>query len=748
MKKFTEKNKIADYKNLRLYLAVISVVALACGGMASAQTNVVAVTNSVAPTAVSGTNAAVTLPTVVVTGTRVPRPIKDTAVFTEVLPAATIAKTASLTLSDALEFQPGLRTDVTCENCNANQVQMFGLGQRYIAMLVDGHPILSGVGSSYGIDQIPTALIDRVEVVEGGGSALYGPGAVAGVINVIRKDPVVTGGSVEVTYPYIKGQLAGYGVPVDATVVANYANTNETFGATVYGVHNYVPPCDETGDGFTEVSRRELWTPGTRLYYKPTENTTLHLDYNLIDENRRGGSDDVNIPPDQSVITEWIHSVGNVASLTLDQTISPLIDFNSSLTFSRTTWDYYRGGIGAYGSPDPASPFYSPNAVPDLGYGTFDDNLWFYNTAVNIRPADGHIITVGFDYRNENIRQVQNVQVGASDIVEPEPYDYFYENFGGFVQHDWTLSPQWNIVYGLRLDKHNLVDEVIPSPRLAVKYSPTESFRLRGAISTGFTAPELDNEDFDGPLAGNQVIRITEGPNLKPERSLNFSLAPEWDINSHVSLNGNLFYTMLSDTFNEVENDAESTPDIEAVNKVNAGRSDIYGVELNLGLDFHPLKIDIGYVEQRARYESPQVVIGSDPDPNSTDNEIFSSDFPRVPQRYGVVKMDFEAPWGLDLFVAGKLTGPMEVPHVVSNEQTGDQIDNVLKTSPYFFDMDIGLSRMWQLPHNTLLTASLGVKNALNSYQDDFDRGAYRDSNYIYGPRIPRNFYAGLKFEF
>jgi len=731
----------------RLCLAIISFISLSCGGAASAQTNVVAATNSVVPASLSAeseTNSVAVLPPIVVTGTGVPRPIKDTAVRTEVLSAATIAKTASRTLSDALEYQPGLRTDVTCENCNANQIQMFGLGQRYIAMLVDGHPLLSGVGSTYGIDQIPTVLIDRVEVVEGGGSPLYGPGAVAGVINVIRKDPLVTGGSAELDYSYIKGQLNGYGVPLDGNLVLNYANTNQTFGATVYGVHNYVPPSDETGDGFTEVSRRDLWTAGTRLYYTPTVNTTLHLDYNFIDEDRRGGSDDVNVPPDQSVLTEWVHSRDNNASLTLDQTISPLLDFSSSLTFSRTTWDYYRGGIAAYGSPDLTNPYYSPDAVPDLGYGTFADNLWFFNTAVNFRPADGHIITVGVDYRNEHINQVQNVQVGTSTTVEPEPFNYFYEDFGVFAQHDWTLSPQWNIVYGVRLDKHNLVDQVVPSPRVAVKYSPTENFRLRGAVSTGFTAPELDNEDFDSPLDGNSAVRVSTAPNLKPERSLNISLAPEWDVNSHVRLDGNLFNTILWDTFNNVTTGYSPDQNIEYVTKENAGGADIYGVELNLGLDFHPVKIDIGYVEQRARYDSPQLVEGDPTVPG--DNPIYSSNFPRVPQRYGVVTVDYEAPWSLDLFVAGKLTGPMEVPHdEYDNEQEGP---NALKTTPYFFDMDIGLSKSWPLPHNTLLTASVGVKNVLNSYQSDFDRGAYRDSNYVYGPRIPRNFYASLKYEF
>jgi len=112
-----------------------------------------------------------------------------------------------------------------------------------------------------------------------------------------------------------------------------------------------------------------------------------------------------------------------------------------------------------------------------------------------------------------------------------------------------------------------------------------------------------------------------------------------------------------------------------------------------------------------------------------------------------VVKVTYDTPW-FDLFVAGKLTGPMEAPHIVTVTNTGDFVRNDLTHTPYFFDMDIGLSKSWELAQNTKLTASAGVRNVFDAYQSDFDRGAFRDADYIYGPRLPRNFYVGMKYEF
>ncbi len=330
---------------------------------------------------------------VVVTGTGVPCPIEDTAVRTEILSSETITKTASRTFSDAMQYQTGVRVDVTCQNCNAGQIQMLGLGQRYVGILTNGHPVLSGLASIYGIDQLPTALI---EIVKGGGSALYGPGAVAGAINIIYKELVVFGGTLELNYEHIVNQEKDHGVPPEGNFVLTYANPAQTFGGTVYGVRQFVSPTDPDNDGFTEVSKRDLWAGGTRLFYKPAKSMVLHLDYAASIEDRRGGSDDIAASPTVSAIAEEIYSIRNVATLTLDHFVSPLVDYSTSLTFSDSARDYYYGGTGAYGNRDPASRFFAPDAHPDLGYGDTDDKLYLYDLAVNVRPAEGHIITLGF----------------------------------------------------------------------------------------------------------------------------------------------------------------------------------------------------------------------------------------------------------------------------------------------------------------------------------------------------------------
>lgn len=92
-------------------------------------------------------------------------------------------------LAQGLVFQPGVRVENNCQNCGFNQVRINGLDGRYSQILIDSRPIMSALAGVYGLEQIPTNMIDRVEVVRGGGSALFGSSAIAGVINIITKEP-------------------------------------------------------------------------------------------------------------------------------------------------------------------------------------------------------------------------------------------------------------------------------------------------------------------------------------------------------------------------------------------------------------------------------------------------------------------------------------------------------------------------------------------------------------------------------
>ena len=103
----------------------------------------------------------------------------------------TFENTNSTCLAQGLNFQPGVRVENNCQNCGFQQVRINGLDGPYTQILIDSRPIFSALSGVYGLEQIPANMIDRVEVMRGGGSALFGSSAIAGTINIITKEPYV-----------------------------------------------------------------------------------------------------------------------------------------------------------------------------------------------------------------------------------------------------------------------------------------------------------------------------------------------------------------------------------------------------------------------------------------------------------------------------------------------------------------------------------------------------------------------------
>ena len=106
-----------------------------------------------------------------------------------VLDAGLFEKTNASCLAQGLSFQPGVRVEDDCQNCGFTQVRINGLDGHYSQILVDSHPVFSALTGVYGLEQIPANMIERVEVLRGGGSALFGSSAIGGTINVITKEP-------------------------------------------------------------------------------------------------------------------------------------------------------------------------------------------------------------------------------------------------------------------------------------------------------------------------------------------------------------------------------------------------------------------------------------------------------------------------------------------------------------------------------------------------------------------------------
>ena len=231
---------------------------------------------------------------VVVTGTRTPHYVKNVPIRTEVLTSQAIANKNAQNVYEALEGVPGIRVEQQCQFCNFSEVRMQGLGAEHTQVLIDGEPIYSGLAGVYGLQQMGTNDIDRLEVVKGAGSALYGSSAVAGAINIITKEP---------TYePMVKGdvQFGNFGYK---NYSASASMRRNNIGLNIFAQHTETDPVDATKEGLTrkEVKHKDgvsdrvdskLTNLGFGLYFfNPfTDGDKLVLRGKVIDEQRAGGT--------------------------------------------------------------------------------------------------------------------------------------------------------------------------------------------------------------------------------------------------------------------------------------------------------------------------------------------------------------------------------------------------------------------------------------------------------------------------
>ncbi len=710
----------------------------------------------------------VELPAMVVTGTRTERSILEVPVRTEIVDMAEIDLTRSVKLADIIEYQPGLRVENNCQNCGTSEIRMLGLQQRYINILTDGMQTFSGLAGVYGIEQIPTMTIDRIEIVKGGGSSLYGPNAVAGIINLIPRNPTHRHASVDFQYNWMDGDKSGNQPNTDASAYYEYASEDQKFGFYTYGLQSFMDGLDVTNDRFTEVSLRDLYGGGARFVYRPTDTREFTLDYLFTTEERRGGEggSGLDVSPNLSFLAEELLSDRHVGVLTMTDTLSEKFDYRLGASMAHTDRGSYYGGIAALGyappgsafhnpaipgrlstlfpqyAPafaDPGGIFYNPAWTPQLGFGETENLISNFDLAANSYLGLDHTLTYGFQAQLEQIDDFTTLGRAVDDQ---------YNNYGLFLQHDWFLSDQWELLYGIRGDKHSKVDQPIFSPRGTLKYSPSGKLDFRLAASTGFRAPQLFDEDLHISNVGGEFSVIELADDLEEESSYSFTLGSNYRINTRWTLDANLFYTGIDDLFfTDLTTDDPTTPGVIEATKRNSGNADVFGGELNIRLAHDDFSIDFGYVEQRSHYGDPQVLLGTAGDP--VDNEITVDRFERTPNSYGVITLGYNnGTWAG--FISNKFTGGMDIPHVVSDPLTGDLIGNELTRSNPFYVIDVGLSYKIPLQFHDHSSIKLfaGVKNLFNGFQDDLDNGPFRDAAYVYGPRFPRTIYGGMNIEF
>ncbi len=651
---------------------------------------------------------AMSLDEVVVSATRNETNRRRTATVVNVASQKLFESTASSNLSESMNFQSGLRVENNCGNCGTMQLRINGLEGHYSQILLDSRPIFSSLAAVYGLDQLPVAMIERVEVVRGGGSALFGSNAIGGVVNIITRDPLRNSLTLANTTHILSGGTTDINTALNGSFVSDDNKVGVYLFAQVKGRDAY----DRNGDGFSDIPSLNSETAGFRAYYKTSAYTRITAEYHHTHEFRRGG-DNLSEAPHMAMICEQLDHKIDGGGLRFDY-FSPdsrhrMSVYTSAQGIDRSSY------FGTDMNPEAYGATKDLTVVAGAQYTYGFDRLWFM-------PAD---LTVGAEYNSNTLDD--------SYHATQRRLEQKTSTAGFFFQNEWH-SEKVNILIGGRLDKHNMVRKPIFSPRVNLRYSPIEDIGLRISYASGYRAPQAYNEDLHIDALNHSVSIIRLADDLRPEYS--HSVSASADIyHSFGRLQTNLlvegFYTMLDDVFTleKVGTDADGNTIKE---RRNADGATVAGITAEVKLGIKGIfEIQAGYTFQRSRYTSPERW-SDDVEPQ---RRMF-----RSPDHYGYLTSSFELARRLSASLFCTYTGPMLVQHNAGILDVDTQT-----TTPSFWDCGIKAAYVVPLSHVIDLEINAGVKNIFDSYQKDLDFGASKDSAYIYGPSMPRTFFVGLK---
>ena len=649
---------------------------------------------------------------VVVTANKYETKQREVATIVNVIPPLIIESTTSNSMADVLNFQTGLRVEETCSNCGVPQIRINGLEGQYTQILMDSRPIFSSLASVYGLEQLPAGMVDRIEVIRGGGSALYGANAIAGVVNIITKEPSRNSFNISNTSAFTQTGTYDINTNMNASVVSE----NQKAGLFLFGVQRNRQQYDRDNDGYSDIPHLNSTTVGFRSYFKTSDYSKITAEYHHTTEFRRGGYGIDSLQPHESPLTEQLKHNIDAATAKWDMYSADNKHFVSVYTsFQHIARDSYFGTN------------YNPNA-----YGKSTDIVsvtgaqYRFSYPCGIMNAD---LSAGAEYSYNQLRDqilgydrntLQRVHLG-----------------GGYVQNEWK-NKQWSILVGGRLEQHSLLDKPVFSPRANIRYTPIDPIILRLSYASGYRAPQIYEEDLHVGAVGGEVSLISLDENLKPEYSHSISGSIDmykrfgkWDLN--LTLEG--FFTQLNDVFTLVENGHDAQGNL-LLTRTNASGARVAGMNIEAKVGFgHLLTFQAGYTYNHSRYIEP---LQWSENPNiAPQRRMF-----RTPDHYGYFLCNIEPVEHFHIVTNGKVTGNMLVQHFAGYVPEDEEV-----TTPTFFEWDIKLCYDIPLYKHYTLEINAGVKNILDQFQSDLDKGMDRDAGFIYGPATPRTFFAGINLK-
>lgn len=678
---------------------------------------------------------ALNLEGVAVTGTRYERDRINNPVVVSIIDNKLFNATQSIAISEGLSYQPGVRVETNCQNCGFTQVRLNGLEGAYSQILINSRPIFSALNSVYGLDQIPTNIVDRVEVVRSGGSALYGSNAIAGTINIITKDPIVNAWELRSNTALIAGKALDQTFNLNASIV----NDELTSGVTFYGMSRKRGSYDANGDGFTELVELENTVLGASAFFKPGDYSRITLDFSALEEYRRGGNR-LDLAPHFTDITEQLdHNTifgGINYELWSKDDKSRYAVYASTQSTQR---DSYYGGLG--GGRTAADSTLALNA-----YGVTQDLALVAGAQYTRYFSNDDVLTVGLENQTYD---TQDDIAGYNRLV-----DQHVNTTGVFAQYEWKPSERFTALLGGRYDVSAIdgayavanesrtakVNVGVFSPRITLLYKLNENLRFRGGYARGFRAPQAFNEDLHISSAGGNQVFVLLSDDLDKETSNAFTGSINFTKNTGLAQMSFLlegFYTQLQNPFTQVSRGDIGDIILEEV--VNGAGAQVGGLNFEAGYSpSRKFTFQLGGTAQQTSYDETQEIFAQDD--NDGTNAITVDEFVRTPQLYGYFTTFYKVSQACTLDVTGTYTGSMIVPRIVGANGLPELVD----TKP-FFDVNLKASYRLRLAQDLQLELSAGVRNVFNSFQPEFDTGPERDSDFVYGPAAPRSVFLSLK---
>jgi outer membrane receptor for ferrienterochelin and colicins len=393
-------------------------------------------------------------------------------------------KAAVNNLLDATAQITGLRPQLNCSVCNTGDIHMNGMEGAYTSILIDGMPVVSSLSSIYGLSGIPLSMIERVEVIKGPASALYGSQAMAGVINIITKktnsgDVLSVESSVSSMSEYSNELAFRWKLSDNITALSSLS------------LFNYNNKFDVNKDGFTDIALQNRYSFFNKLKIGNGEHP-YQIALRLFTEDRWGG--ELNFSDKwkgtDSIYGESIETnrVELIQSWSLPLSIP--IEFQSSYVYHQQN-SYY--GINRFDAVQ-------HTAFTQMVYQKKKNkNEYDFGASIKYQHYDDNTILTR--------RSIDTLQTEAQ--VEFMP--------GLFLQHERKWNAHWKSLLAWRTDlqkNHGLIH----SPRLSIQYKRNEQTQYRFGFGRGFRVVNVFTEDH-AALTGDRKIKIEEA--LNPESSLN-----------------------------------------------------------------------------------------------------------------------------------------------------------------------------------------------------------------------------------